>query len=87
MAKSYRLGVACLSHDHVWNELVHWQKLGNVEIVAGGDDEPELLAKLQAEFGVTRVYNSFQEMIANEDLDLIRGYRRSGGGKRFARHQ
>ena len=71
MAKTYRLGVACMSHDHVWSELAHWKSLGNVEIVAGGDDEPELLAKLQAEFGVTRVYNSFQEMIDKEDLDLI----------------
>ena len=49
MAKTYRVGVACMSHDHVWGELKHWQSLPNVELVAGGDDEPELLDKLKAE--------------------------------------
>jgi predicted dehydrogenase len=71
MAKTYRVGVACLSHDHVWNELEHWQALDNVEIVAGGDDEPELLDKLRTKFGVTRLYPSFQEMIAREELDIV----------------
>ncbi len=69
--KMYRLGVACMSHDHVWSELQRWRETGRVEIVAGGDDAPELLQKLQAEFGVAKVYPSFQEMIASEDLDLI----------------
>lgn len=71
MAKTYRLGVAAMSHDHVWGELHRWERLGNVEIVAGGDDEPELLEKLQREHGVTRLYNSWQEMIAKEDLDIV----------------
>jgi len=71
LAKTYRLGVAAMSHDHVWGELKRWQQLGNVEILAGGDDEPELLDKLRSEYGVTRLYNSWQEMIANEELDLI----------------
>ncbi|MCS6775809.1 MAG: Gfo/Idh/MocA family oxidoreductase [Chloroherpetonaceae bacterium] len=67
----YRLGVACMSHDHVWGELQHWQQLGNVQIVAGGDDDPELLERLRREFGVTRLYPSYQEMIAQEELDII----------------
>lgn len=71
MAKKYRVGVACMSHDHVWGELRHWQKLDNVELVAGGDDEPELLEQLKRDYGVTRLYNSFQEMIEKEDLDIV----------------
>ncbi len=71
MAKTYRLGVAAMSHDHVWGELRHWQRLGNVEIVAGGDDEPELLEKLKTQYGVTRTYNSYQEMIEKEELDFV----------------
>jgi predicted dehydrogenase len=71
LAKTYRLGVACMSHDHVWGELHRWQRLGNVEIVAGGDDEPDLLEKLKADYGVKRVYNSFQEMLEQEELDLV----------------
>ena len=71
MAKTYRLGVACMSHDHVWSELDHWKETGRVEIVAGGDDEPELLERLKAKYGVTRLYPSFQEMIEKEDLDFV----------------
>ena len=71
MAKRYRVGVACLSHDHVWGELTQWSRLDNVELVAGGDDEPHLLAELKQKQGVTRLYDSFQEMIEKEDLDII----------------
>ena len=39
--------------------------------MAGGDDEPELLAKLKADFGVERVYPSFREMLEKEDLDIV----------------
>jgi predicted dehydrogenase len=69
--KTYRLGIACMSHDHLWGELHHWKALPNVEIVAGGDDEPVLLEKLKAECGVTRLYNSALEMIEKEELDLV----------------
>jgi len=71
LAKTYRVGVACMSHDHVWGELNHWKALPNVELVAGGDDEPELLEKLKAQQGVTRLYSSYQEMIEKEDLDIV----------------
>jgi predicted dehydrogenase len=60
-----------MSHDHVWGELNHWKRLPNVELVAGGDDEPELLEKLKAEFGVPRVYPSFREMLDKEELDIV----------------
>src|SRR5579872_1514455 len=60
-----------MSHDHVWGELNHWKALPNVELVAGGDDEPELLEKLKAQQGVTRLYSSYQEMIEKEDLDIV----------------
>ena len=71
MAKTYRVGVACMSHDHVWGELERWRKLDNVELVAGGDDEPHLLEELRQKQGVTRLYNSYQEMIEKEELDII----------------
>ena len=71
MAKTYRLGIACMSHDHVWGELHRWKSLGNVEIVAGGDDEPHLLERLQKEYGVPKIYPSWQEMLANEPLDIV----------------
>ncbi len=69
--KTYKVGVACLSHDHVWGELHRWKSLPNVELVAAGDDEPHLLEKVKAEYGVTRLYSSYVEMMEKEDLDII----------------
>src|SRR5579871_5973225 len=60
-----------MSHDHVWGELNRWKKHGRVDIVAGGDDEPHLLEQLQKEQGVTRLYNSWQELLEKEELDLL----------------
>ena len=71
MSKTYRVGVACMSHDHVWGELHHWKNLPNVELVAGGDDDPELLQTLKNEYGVTHLYSTFQEMIETETLDIV----------------
>lgn len=69
--KTYRLGVACMVHDHVWNELRHWSKLPNVEIVAAADENVDLREKIQAEYRVPRVYDSWQEMLEREQLDLL----------------
>lgn len=71
MAKTYKVGVACMSHDHVWGELHGWKKLENVELVAGGDDEPHLLEQLKRDLGVTRLHNSWQELLEHEELDIL----------------
>lgn len=71
MSKKYRVGIACMSHDHVWGELHHWKKMENVELVAGGDDEPALLEQLKRDHGVSRLYNSWQEMLEREELDIV----------------
>ena len=71
MAKKYRVGVACMSHDHVWGELANWQRMDNVELVAGGDDEAHLLEELKQKHGVTRLYDSFQAMLDSEELDIV----------------
>jgi len=60
-----------MSHDHVWGELGHWKGLPNAELVAGGDDDPELTGKLKSQFGVPRTYPSWQEMIEKEPLDIV----------------
>src|SRR5262245_24588138 len=72
MSKMYRVGVASLVHDHVWNELKKWAVLPNVEIVAAGDVNQDLRDKIKAEWNVPRVYGSWQEMIEKEDaLDIV----------------
>jgi len=71
MAKTYRLGVASMVHDHVWGELSHWAKQPNVEIVAAGDINQDLRDRVARDFGVKNLYNSWQEMIASEELDIV----------------
>ena len=71
MAKTYRIGFASLVHDHVWGELRYWKAHPNVEIVAAGDVNAELRAQFSAEVGIENVYNSWQEMMEKEELDII----------------
>lgn len=71
MAKNYRVGVACMSHDHVWGELDHWRSLPNVEIVAGGDDEAHLREELRQKQGVEKLYSSWQDLLEHEELDIL----------------
>jgi predicted dehydrogenase len=71
MAKKYRVGVAAMVHDHVWGELHHWNKMENVELVAAGDVNQDLRDKISSQFGVPRTYESWQEMIEKEELDIV----------------
>jgi predicted dehydrogenase len=71
MSKTYRVGVACISHDHVWGELSNWQKQPNVELVAVGDDEEHLLDQFEKQTGVTKRYLSWQELLEREELDIL----------------
>ena len=71
MAKTYRLGVAAMVHDHVWSELKRWKEQPGVEIVAAGDVNHDLRDKITAQYGVGRVYDSWQEMLEREELDIV----------------
>ncbi|HIE50137.1 MAG TPA: Gfo/Idh/MocA family oxidoreductase [Armatimonadetes bacterium] len=80
MSKTYRVGVAALVHDHVWGELRHWAALPNVELVAAGDVNPPLLERVQREYGVPRVYPSWQEMLEQEELDIVQAAAENNAG-------
>ena len=82
MAKTYRIGFASLVHDHVWGELRHWKTHPNVEIVAAGDVNAELRAQFSAEVGIKNVYNSWQEMMEKEELDIIQAASENNVGSR-----
>lgn len=73
MSKTYRVGVAKLVHDHVWGDLKKWQALENVEIVAAGDANAPLRERIQKDYGVTKVYDSWMAMLDSEgeDLDIV----------------
>ncbi len=69
--KTYRVGVAALVHDHVWGELRHWKAQPGVTLVAAGDVNEELRERAARELGIPRVYPSWQEMLAHEELDIV----------------
>jgi predicted dehydrogenase len=71
VAKKYRVGVAKLVHDHVWGELKRWQALSNVEVVAAGDVHQRQRDRIQKEYGVPRVYETWEAMLEKEDLDIV----------------
>lgn len=80
MARKYRVGVAMMVHDHVWGELQHWSALSNVEIVAAGDPNSDLRDRIRAEYNVPRLYESWQEMIEKEDLDIVQAAAENSAG-------
>ncbi len=69
--KTYRVGVAMMVHDHVWGELGRWSKLPNAEVVAAADPNEPLRAKIKETHGVESLYESWEEMIDKEDLDIV----------------
>jgi len=69
--KTYRVGVACMVHDHVWGELPLWAQLPNVELVAAADENEPLRRQVQEQYGVPRLYESWQQMLEQEELDLV----------------
>jgi predicted dehydrogenase len=71
MAKTYRLGIASLVHDHVWNELKHWAALPNVEIVAAGDVNADLRERVRSKYKIPKLYESWQQMVEGEELDIV----------------
>lgn len=71
MAKTYRLGVAGLVHDHVWNELRFWADTNRVEIVAAADSNEPLRERIASEFGVERLFEDAARMLDDCELDIV----------------
>lgn len=71
MAKTYRLAVAGLVHDHIWNELPRWQETGRVELVAAAETEAPLRDRLRREYGVEALFESVAEMFDRTQLEIV----------------
>ena len=68
MAKEVRVGVAGLTHGHVWGLIEAWKKVPGAHLVAVADETP-LLEKAMADFD--KSYTDWKEMLANEQLDAL----------------
>jgi predicted dehydrogenase len=80
LSKTYKVGVASMVHDHVWDGLPHWKSLPNVELVAASDHNAPLRERIQNEYGVPRTYETWQEMLENEDLDIVQAGAENNAG-------
>jgi predicted dehydrogenase len=68
MAEAVRLGVAGLTHGHVWGLIEAWKKVPGVELVAVADSTP-LLDKAAPDF--QQAYTSWQNMLASHEFDAL----------------
>ena len=68
MADEIRVGVAGLTHGHVWGLIEAWKKVPNARLVAVADETP-LLEKAMLDFD--KSYESWREMLANEKFDAL----------------
>jgi predicted dehydrogenase len=71
MSATYRVGVAGLIHDHVWNMLRLWKELGDAELVAVADENAPLRERAQGEFGIAKSYRDYRELLDRESLDIL----------------
>jgi predicted dehydrogenase len=71
MAKIYKVGMAEMVHDHVWDQLRHWKSLPNVQMVAASDVNEPLRERAKKDAGVARTYVSWREMLEKEELDIV----------------
>jgi predicted dehydrogenase len=71
MKDTFRVGVAGLTHDHIWSMLRWWKELDGAQLVAAADPNSPLLEKIRTEHGVPAVYASAEEMFSSEKLDIV----------------
>ncbi len=68
MDKIVRVGVAGLTHGHVWGLIDAWKKVPNAKLVACADATP-LLEKAAPDF--LKTYTDWQQMLKSEEIDAL----------------
>ena len=70
-AKKIRVGVLGMTHDHVWGNLADLKKSDLGELVAAADPNEELRAKVQKEYGCKQVFDSYEGLLEETELDAV----------------
>lgn len=70
MSKTYRIGVAGLTHDHVWGNLENLAASDKGQLAAVADPHEALLDRVAQQHGC-KVYQDYREMIERESLDVV----------------
>ena len=71
MANITRIGALGLTHDHIWGNLNDLAALPSGTLVAAADPHPELLDKIESEYGCPHVFASAEELLDAVDLDAV----------------
>lgn len=70
MTKKLRVGMigtGSISHEHIQA----YQKMDNVELVAFCDINPEQLALMAEQYGISNTYATKEDLLANADIDAV----------------
>jgi predicted dehydrogenase len=70
-SKSVRVGIIGAGGIAQYYHVPHYQRCGNVQIVAACDVSETALEQIKAKCGVGKLYRDYQEMLDQEKLDLI----------------
>lgn len=69
--RTYRIGIAGLTHGHVNQHLRDWRSLGNAAIVGYAEPDRELRAKYAARLGDAPAYDTVEQMLDAAKPDVI----------------
>ena len=70
-SKKVRIGVLGMTHDHVWGNLADLKNSSLGELVAAADPSEELRAQVQKELGCKKVFESYEELLEETELDAV----------------
>lgn len=71
MADKLRVGILGLTHDHIWSNLDDLKASPLAELVAAADLNLELREKIRTAYDCPQVFDSFEDMLDQADLDAV----------------
>jgi predicted dehydrogenase len=71
MNDKLRVGVLGMTHDHLWGNLTHLDASPMGELVAAADPNQELREKAKEQFNCPLVFDSYEELLENVDVDAV----------------
>jgi len=66
-----RVGILGMTHDHLWWYLSDLNDSPLGELVAAADPNPELRDKAKDQFGCPQVFESYEELLENVEVDAV----------------
>jgi len=77
LQKKLKIGLVGVAHPHVWGILTSLQESGFGTLCAASLDKPASESagdRLQREYGLTKMYGDYHEMLDKEDIDIVFNY-------------